>query len=46
MQVELLQMVDAGRIALALGYAATSIVIGFAGVWLSTNLVRRSRLAG
>lgn len=46
MQIELLQMVDADRIALALGYAATSIAIGFTGVWLSTHLVRRSRVTG
>jgi CrcB protein len=40
MQVELLDMLDAGHAALALGYAAASIVTGFAAVMLVTNLVR------
>src|SRR4051794_8360524 len=42
MQIELLDMLDAGRLALAAGYAAASIVLGFAAVWLATNLVRRT----
>jgi fluoride exporter len=46
MQVELLQMLDAGRIGLALAYAIVSIVAGFAGVAVATNLVRRTRLTG
>jgi len=46
MQVELLQMLDAGRIGLALAYAIVSIVAGFAGVAVATNLVRRARLTG
>ncbi|HEU4975956.1 MAG TPA: fluoride efflux transporter CrcB [Baekduia sp.] len=46
MQVELLRMLDAGRLALALGYAAASVAAGFAAVLLASNLVRRSgRLA-
>ena len=44
MQVELLRMVDDGHWALASGYAATSILAGFAAVLLATNLVRRARL--
>jgi fluoride exporter len=44
MQVELLQMLDAGRIGLAIAYATVSIVAGFAGVAVATNLVRRTRL--
>jgi fluoride exporter len=44
MQVELLQMLDAGRVGLALAYAIVSIVAGFAGVAVATNLVRRTRL--
>jgi len=44
MQVELLQMLDAGRVGLALGYALVSVVAGFAGVAAATNLVRRARL--
>jgi CrcB protein len=44
MQVELLQMLDADRVGLAVAYAAGSVVIGFAGVAVASNLVRRSRL--
>jgi CrcB protein len=44
MQVELLQMLDAGRVGLALAYAAISVAAGFAGVAVATNLVRRARL--
>jgi CrcB protein len=45
MQVELLHMLDADRLGLALGYAAASIAAGFAAVTLATNLVRRATLA-
>lgn len=45
MQVELLRMLDAGCIGLALAYAAVSIAAGFAAVLVATNLVRRTRLA-
>jgi fluoride exporter len=44
MQVELLQMLDAGRIGLALAYALVSVLAGFVGVAVATNLVRRTRL--
>ena len=44
-QVELLQMLDAGRAALALGYATASIAAGAVAVALATNLVRRARVA-
>jgi fluoride exporter len=44
MQVELLQMLDEGRVALALAYAGVSVAAGFAGVFLATNLARRARL--
>jgi fluoride exporter len=44
MQVEVLQMLDAGHVGLALAYAAISIAAGFAGVAVATNLVRRARL--
>src|SRR3954453_22904818 len=44
MQVELLQMLDAGRVGLAVAYAAVSVAAGFAGVAVATNLVRRARL--
>ena len=40
MQVELLNMLDAGHAGLALGYAAASIVAGFAAIMLVTNVVR------
>jgi CrcB protein len=44
MQVELLRMLDRGEAGLALGYAAASVVAGFAAVWLATGLVRRARV--
>jgi fluoride exporter len=44
MQVEVLQMLDAGRVGVAVAYAAISIAAGFAGVAVATNLVRRARL--
>src|SRR6476661_7660507 len=44
-QVELLQMLDAGHAALALGYATASIAAGAVAVALATNLVRRARVA-
>ena len=45
MQVELLQMLDAGRAGLAAGYAAASLAAGFAAVFLATKLTRRVALA-
>lgn len=45
MQLELLEMLDTGHYALAAGYAATSVVIGFFAVAIATNVVRRGRLA-
>jgi fluoride exporter len=44
MQLELLRMLDAGRIGLAVAYAGVSIIAGFAGVLVATNLVRRTRV--
>ncbi len=41
MQVEILKMISAGAWGLALGYAATSIVVGYAALHLATALVRR-----
>ncbi len=46
MQVELLRMLDGGRIALAATYVLVSVVVGFAVVAVATNLVRRARLTG
>ena len=42
MQLELLEMLDGGHVALAAGYTAVSVAAGFAGVALATNLVRRA----
>jgi CrcB protein len=44
MQVELLEMLDGGRLGLATAYAAASIAAGFAAVALASGLVRRARL--
>lgn len=46
MQIELLRMLDAGLIGMALGYALASVVAGFLGVMAATNLVRRARWTG
>jgi fluoride exporter len=42
-QVELLKMIDADQIGLAVAYAAASISAGFAAVGLATAAVRRVR---
>jgi CrcB protein len=44
-QIELFDMLDAGRIGLALGYATATVAGGFAAVLLATKLVRRARVA-
>ncbi len=44
MQLELVQMLDDGRVALAAGYAAASVVTGFLAIAVATNAVRRVRL--
>lgn len=44
LQVELLEMLDAGRYGLAAGYAAASVAGGFACVHLATAVVRRVRV--
>ena len=43
-QVELLRMLEHGRVGTAAGYAASSIALGYAGVWLATAGVRRARV--
>jgi fluoride exporter len=43
-QVELLRMLEAGRVGLAIGYVLASVAAGFAGVHLATGIVRRLRL--
>src|SRR3954449_3202345 len=42
-QIELLHMLDADRIGLALVYAATSLAAGVIAVAVATNLVRRAQ---
>jgi fluoride exporter len=42
MQVEILDMLDAGNAGLALGYACASLAAGVLAVGLITNLVRRA----
>jgi CrcB protein len=44
MQVELLRMLDAGRVGLALAYALASVLAGFGAVALATNVVRMGRV--
>ncbi len=41
MQVEIVGMLDAGHLGLALGYAAASLAAGYAAVQVATALVRR-----
>ena len=43
--IELAQMLEAGRLGLAIAYTAASLAGGFAAVFLATKLVRRARLA-
>jgi CrcB protein len=45
MQLELLRMLDAGRVGLALGYAAASVGAGFGAVWVATAVTRRGVIA-
>jgi fluoride exporter len=44
-QLELLRMLDAGRVGLAAAYAAASIAGGFAAVFVATALTRRGVIA-
>ncbi len=41
MQVEILKMIDAHAWGLAAGYTVTSIVVGYAAIYLATAVVRR-----
>jgi fluoride exporter len=43
MQLELLRMLDADQVGLALAYALASVTAGFLAVAVATNLVRRAR---
>lgn len=44
MQVEILMMLDHHAYGLAVGYAVGSIAAGLGAVWLTTALVRRTRV--
>ena len=44
MAVEILEMLDHHAYGLAVGYAAASVAAGLAVVWLTTALVRRTRI--
>ncbi len=44
MQVETVRMIQRGHWGLAVGYTATSIVLGLLAVYLATALVRRVRV--
>jgi CrcB protein len=46
MQVELLRMLDADRVGMAVAYALASVAAGFLAVLVATSLVRRARLSG
>jgi fluoride exporter len=43
-QVELLRMLDAGRLAVAGGYLTGSLLAGYAGVQFASAMVRRLRM--
>lgn len=45
MQLELVRMLEGASIGLAVGYAASSLALGFLAVALATNLVRRASFA-
>lgn len=45
MQVELLNMIDAGAYWLALGYSAASVTAGYAAIHIATGAVRRVRVS-
>ena len=44
-QLEVVEMVDAGHAGLALAYVAVSLTAGFVAVWAATAIVRRVRIA-
>jgi fluoride exporter len=44
MAVEIVKMIDADRVALALAYAAASIGAGYAAIWAATTIARRTRM--
>ena len=44
MQIEVLHMVERGRVMLAMGYLTSSVALGLLAVHLATGLVRRVRV--
>ncbi|MBN9624457.1 MAG: fluoride efflux transporter CrcB [Actinobacteria bacterium] len=46
MQVEVVKMIDAGVIGLAVAYIAASVAVGLIGIHVATSAVRRLRLRG
>jgi fluoride exporter len=46
LQLEVLRMLDAHLVGLALAYVLASVVAGFMAVLVATNLVRRARFSG
>ncbi len=44
MQVDILKMLDHDRYGLAAAYAGSSIVAGFAAIWIATAVTRRVRM--
>jgi CrcB protein len=43
MELEILTLLRDGRVGLAIGYAAASIVCGYVAIWVTTACVRRLR---
>jgi CrcB protein len=44
MAVEIIKMLDAGRVGLAIAYGAASIATGYAAILVATALARRTRV--
>jgi fluoride exporter len=44
MQVEIFNMIDHGRMGLAVGYGLASSAAGYVAIWFTTGFVRRYRL--
>jgi CrcB protein len=44
MQIEILELAEAHRYGLAVGYAVASILAGLTAIWLATTIVRRTRV--
>jgi fluoride exporter len=43
MEVEILTLLRNGRVGLAIGYAAASVICGYIAIWVTTACVRRLR---